>query len=359
MHVASLGEYEQGLPLLEKLKSTYPDHKLVLTFFSPSGYEVKKNKTVADIVTYLPMDTIARTKRFLTIVRPELAIFIKYEIWPNYLFELKKQKIPTLLVAALFSKRQVYFKFYGSFMRKSLQSFAHLFVQDHTSKQLLKTIGLDNVTISGDTRFDRVSEILTRDNTLDFMDTFCQGSICVVAGSTWPEDEEILIDFINSSEHAPKYVIAPHNIKTTHIEKLKTLFAPNAVCYSEIGKKDLAAYNVLIVDTIGLLTKIYSYADVAYVGGGFATGLHNTLEPAVFGIPVVIGPQYHGFKEAEDLVDRKGIIAIETEVGFKAIMDALLSDKDFRSGTGKTNADYIRGNTGATMVILKHIEQLL
>ena len=227
MHVASLGEFEQGLPILERIRENYPSYKIVLTFFSPSGYEVKKDTQAADLVLYLPMDTRSNTKRFLDTLRPELAIFIKYEIWPNYLYELKQRDIPTLLVSAIFSRRQVFFKWYGGFMRRSLNTFAHFFVQNDTSRELLKSIGYNNVSVSGDTRFDRVSKIMIQDNKLDFMDRFKNDSFCFVAGSTWPEDEEILIDYINTSETSIKFVIAPHNIKQAHIDGLKNSLNKN------------------------------------------------------------------------------------------------------------------------------------
>lgn len=359
MHVASLGEYEQGLPILERLRHNYPGHQIVLTFFSPSGYEVKKNTSVADAVVYLPMDTLSNAKRFLEKTKPELAIFVKYEIWPNYLSQLKKRNVPTFLVSALFSKRQVYFKPFGGFMRKSLKTFSHFFVQDDDSRKLLKSIGFENVTISGDTRFDRVSEILKRDNRLDFMDGFKNGQFCLVAGSSWPEDEEILIDYINSVKNPTKFVIAPHEIKSAHIEKIIASLQKRNICYSKMDDENLADFDVLVVDTIGLLTKVYSYADVAYVGGGFATGLHNTLEPAVYGIPVIIGPNFKGFREAEDLVGKGGVLPISDQEGFNSIMTNFIKNPIEAEKTGKINSDYINANVGATDLIMGHIVQFL
>ncbi|MGW9685205.1 3-deoxy-D-manno-octulosonic acid transferase [Flagellimonas sp. 2504JD1-5] len=359
MHVASLGEYEQGLPILEKIRENHPSYKIVLTFFSPSGYEVKKNSTPADLVLYLPMDTRFDAKKFLNTLKPKLAIFIKYEIWPNYLHELKRREIPTLLVSAIFSKRQIFFKWYGGFMRKSLSAFEHFFVQNETSKELLKSIGHENVSISGDTRFDRVSKIMGQDNQLDFMEKFKNDGACFVAGSTWPEDEEILVDYINTVDLPVKFVIAPHNIKSAHIEKLKDSFNKKTICFSEVGSASLSEYDVLVVDTIGLLTKIYSYADVSYVGGAFATGLHNTLEPATFGIPIIIGPNYEGFKEAEDLVDKKGIQVVTNLREFKNLMHGLITDIDLRKKTGAINASYVNQNKGATSLIFDHIKTFL
>ncbi|TMU55756.1 3-deoxy-D-manno-octulosonic acid transferase [Flagellimonas algicola] len=360
MHVASLGEYEQGVPILKQIRLAYPSHKLVLTFFSPSGYEVKKDSHLADLILYLPMDTLSNAKQFLDSLNPELAIFIKYEIWPNYLRNLKQRNIPTLLVSAIFSKRQIFFKPWGSFMRKSLNAFTHFFVQDENSKLLLESLGHQNVMVSGDTRFDRVSEILAQYNQLDFMDGFKQDHLCLVAGSTWPEDEQLLSAFINASSQQVKFVLAPHTIKPAHIEKIRESLSKAVICYSEIKAGDnLSIYDVLIVDTIGLLTKIYSYADVAYVGGAFATGLHNTLEPAVFGIPVIIGPDYHGFKEAEDLVDKKGIRAVQNGLEFNSLLDQLVLDESYRKQTGEINSLYIKQNVGATSKVMGLIETIL
>ncbi len=359
MHVASLGEFEQGLPILERLRVQYPNHKLVLTFFSPSGYEVKKNTSAADVVVYLPMDTKANAKRFVDVVNPDLALFVKYEIWPNYLRQLKLRNIPTLLISAIFSERQIYFKGYGGFMRNSLRAFSHFFVQDNTSKKLLKHIGFENSTVGGDTRLDRVSEILNRDNQLDFMNSFKGNQSCFVAGSTWPEDEEILIEYINSNKTETKFVMAPHEIKSAHIEKITSALQKKVVLYSELEHKDLSLFDVLIVDTIGLLTKIYSYADLAYVGGGFATGLHNTMEPAIFGVPIIIGPNYSGFKEAEDLVSQGGILPVSDYVGFISLMKKFNTDPNYTHKLGAINSAYISSNKGASELIMKHISKIL
>ncbi|CAN0599547.1 unnamed protein product, partial [Ectocarpus sp. 12 AP-2014] len=274
IHAASLGEFEQGLPVLEQLKLSYPHYKTLLTFFSPSGYEVKKNSKVADVICYLPLDTKNNVKSFIKMAHPDIAIFIKYEIWPNSLAALKKLNTPTFLISALFKKKQSYFKWYGHFMRKALKSFTHIFVQNSMSSDLLKSIGLKNVTVAGDTRFDRVLEITKRKNDLEFMKLFKDEQFCFVAGSTWPEDEKLLIDYINQSKYAIKYVIAPHTMKADHIKKLVSSIDKSVICYSDLNEKVvLKDYDVIIIDTIGLLTKIYSYADIAYVGGGFATGL--------------------------------------------------------------------------------------
>ncbi|WP_176619774.1 3-deoxy-D-manno-octulosonic acid transferase [Flagellimonas chongwuensis] len=359
MHVASLGEFEQGLPILERLRSKYPEHKLVLSFFSPSGYEVKKNTSVADVVVYLPMDSHHKVKRFLNIVNPQLAIFVKYEVWPNYLYQLKKRNIPTILVSAIFTERQIYFKSYGGFMRQSLGKFDHYFVQNEKSKNLLESIRIKNSSIGGDTRLDRVSEILKRNNQLDFMDRFKNNQLCLVAGSTWPEDEKILVNYINKTTEKVKFVIAPHEIKPSHIDKITSSLEKTVFRYSELGSQNLKEVDVLIIDTIGLLTKIYSYANMAYVGGGFATGLHNTMEPAVFGIPIIIGPQFGGFKEAEDLVNEGGIIPISSQNSFDNLMGDLLNNPISIKNIGDINANYINTNKGASELIMKYISKIL
>jgi len=359
VHVASLGEYEQGLPIIEKLKSEYPSYKIVVTFFSPSGYEVKKNSTVADVITYLPMDSQKNVDEFLDVLHPSLAIFVKYEIWPNYVNTLHKRAIPAILISAIFTKNQIYFKSYGNFMRKALGRFSHYFVQNDASTSLLSSIGISNITVCGDTRLDRVYEILERDNTLDFMEAFKQNSQCFVAGSTWPEDEEILIGYINQSPPDLKFVIAPHKIQADKIKKLTTALTKKTVLYSKRESVNLSQQQVLIIDHIGLLTRIYRYADFAYVGGGFATGLHNTLEPAVFGIPILIGPNYKGFQEAEDLVRLNGILPIADKKSFQQNINRLLNSAEHAKKVGEINYAYINKNKGASVQIMQHIRTLI
>ncbi len=360
IHTASLGEYEQGLPILEKIKKVYPSYKIVVTFFSPSGYEIKKNDPIADVIAYLPLDTLRNAKKFINTLNPKLVIFVKYEIWPNYLKVLKDKNIATLLVSAYFKKEQSFFKWYGGFMRNSLHTFTHFFVQDATSKKLLESIGIINTTINGDTRFDRVLEILKKNNLLDFMHNFKQDKICLVAGSTWPQGEGFLVNHINNCNKHIKYVIAPHNIRTPQIKELKNSISKKVVLYSEINGKDISKFDVLIIDTIGILTKVYSYADIAYVGGGFKKGgLHNTLEPAVFGIPIIIGPLYKGFKEAEDLVFLKGVHTTNSKEEFTFILNRLIDDKGFYHKTASINKEYVFKNKGASTHIVDYIRTLL
>ncbi|MDC6350231.1 glycosyltransferase N-terminal domain-containing protein [Zeaxanthinibacter sp. PT1] len=359
MHTASLGEYEQGLPILKEVRKKYPQHKILLTFFSPSGYEIKKDTAEADITVYLPGDTRGNVKEFLRIAHPSAVIFVKYEIWPNFLDALGKSQTPTLLVSAIFNRKQVFFKWYGKFMKESLENFTHIFVQDQNSRKLLGQIGIVPVSVSGDTRFDRVNEILERDNRLSFMEKFKDGQLCVVAGSTWPEDESIITGHINRSSGHEKYVIAPHKMNPKSLEKLSASIDKKTILYSELNSKNIGDHQVLILDTIGLLTKVYSYADIAYVGGGFATGLHNTLEPAVFGVPVIIGPQYDSFKEANELVELKGINVVRDQEEFSQTLESLLSKPEYRKEQGLINERYIHSNKGATTMIMDYFVELV
>lgn len=356
IHTASLGEFEQGLPIIEELKTNYPTHKLIVTFFSPSGYEVKKNSAVADLITYLPLDTKKNAENFIQLANPKLAIFIKYEIWPNYLAALKKHNTHTILASAIFNKKQIFFKKYGGFMRNSLHNFDHFFVQDENSKTLLNNLNFNNVSISGDTRFDRVLKVLEQDNQLKFMEQFKQNEFCVVAGSTWPDDEKIIVEHINKTKDNIKYVFAPHTIKKDTILNLASSINKKTILYSDLPTKNLQDYDVFIIDTIGILTKIYNYADIAYVGGGFATGLHNTLEPAVYSIPVIIGPKFSGFKEAEELVAKKGIISVSSLSEFSITVDKLQTDVDYYNKTRNINSEYISKNQGATKIIVSYIQ---
>lgn len=355
-HAASLGEYEQGLPVIEKIKSAFPHHKIVVTFFSPSGYEVRKNNTVADVTVYLPLDTKSNAKQFLDLVHPEKVFFIKYEFWPNYLNELKRSAIPTYLISGIFREKQVFFKWYGGFYRKALETFDFFFVQNEKSKSLLESLGLVNVKVSGDTRFDRVVAILEKDNSLDFIEQFKNNQKTIVIGSSWPKDEELLVNFINQVDDEVKFIIAPHNIKSEQIQNLQQAITKSTVLFSEKDAIDVSKYNVFIIDTIGILTKIYSYADIAYVGGGFGNpGVHNILEPATFGIPIVIGPNYSHFAEASALVGLQGCISIKNQSELNEAFHLLLQNEDERTEKGHICSTFVQMNKGATDRILKHI----
>ncbi|WP_396603380.1 3-deoxy-D-manno-octulosonic acid transferase [Algibacter sp. R77976] len=356
-HCASLGEYEQGLPVFLELRKYYKNHKIVLSFFSPSGYEIRKNSPIADVVIYLPLDTISNANRFLNIVNPELTVFVKYDIWPNFLNELKRRQLRAILISASFRKNQSYFKFYGSQLKNALFAFEHIFTQNETSKILLKSINYNAVTVSGDTRFDRVYSQLSIDNTLEFMDTFKNNKLCVVAGSTWPEDEALFIDFINSeASKEVKFIIAPHDIKVDRIKKMQEKINCKSVLFSEKEVESLSNYKVFIVDTIGILSKIYSYADIAYVGGAMGnTGLHNTLEPAVFGVPIIIGNNHSKFPEAQALIDNGGMFSISHQQKFNEELHKLITDSDFRLKSGSNNKAFIKKNKGAVIQILDYL----
>lgn len=362
-HAASLGEYEQGLPVIEAMKQQFPNHKIVVTFFSPSGYEVRKNNTVADVTVYLPLDTISNAKKFISLVHPEMAFFIKYEYWPNYLNELKKQQIKTYLISGILRENQAFFKWYGGFYRNALQTFDYFFVQNESSKKLLQSIGFHNVKVSGDTRFDRVVSILERDNSLDFIEQFKNNKTTIVIGSSWPKDEALLVNYINQSSDDVKFIIAPHNIKQEQISILKNQIQKKTISYSEkdemlkqVQRDKLEDFQVFIIDTIGILTKIYSYADIAYVGGGFGNpGVHNILEPATFGVPVVIGPNYSHFAEATALVNMEGCISIQNQTQLNEAFDLLLHNEDERLEKGHICSTFVQMNKGATQTIINHI----
>lgn len=356
-HCASLGEYEQGLPVFEQLKDHYNKHKIVLSFFSPSGFEIRKNSPIADIVVYLPLDTKKNVNRFLDIVHPELTIFVKYDIWPNYLKALRKRSSKTILISAAFRKNQIYFKWYGGLFRKALYAFQHIFTQNEASKALLKSIGYHDVTVSGDTRFDRVSNQLKIDNSIAFIESFIENKLCVVVGSSWPEDEALFIDFINHNKQTDiKFIIAPHNIKSSQINDFRSKLQTAAVLYSEKENKSIKDYNVLIIDAIGFLSKIYSYADIAYVGGAMGTtGLHNTLEPAVFGAPIIIGSNHKKFPEAQALINRGGMFSVENQEQFNETFEKLLSDSDYRKFCGSKNLEFVKENRGAVIQILEYL----
>lgn len=354
-HAASLGEYEQGLPVMEKIRLMYPSHKIVLTFFSPSGYEIRKNTKAADVLVYLPLDTSSNAKKFVEMVHPDFAFFVKYEYWPNYLRELKNNNVPTYLISGIMRKNQIFFKWYGGFYRRALKTFSHFFVQNNSSKELLQKAGFHNVSVSGDTRFDRVSEILERDNSLTFIEEFVNDKITVVAGSTWPKDESMLTGFINSSNNI-KFIIAPHNIKSEQIEELKKSISKPVILFSDKEGKSLAEYDVFIIDTIGILGKIYSYADIAYVGGGFGTsGLHNILEPAAFAIPVVIGPNHEKFPEAGAMIQMGGCISVKDKKELEDTFSTLIYDDDYRMEKGHIAGTFVSMNRGAVNHIINNI----
>lgn len=358
IHAASLGEYEQAVPVIQGIRKIYPKHKILVSFFSPSGYENKKNSSIADVVTYLPLDTEENARKFLDLVHPDLVMFVKYEFWPNFLKELKRRRIRSLLISGAFREDQAFFRFYGKWMRKYLEAFEFFFLQNNASLNLLQKLGFENAQVSGDTRYDRVYSQLSHDNRLPFIEEFIDGKLCIVAGSTWPEDENLLVNFINKDQSGTKVIIAPHAFKAEKIKQLQEKLQVPWVLFSAKENVNLRDKKVFIIDTIGLLTRIYSYADIAYVGGAAGdTGLHNVLEPAAFGVPIVTGKNLSKFPEANGLQDLGGLFPIEDDKEAESILTKLISDPGFRTRRGKLVAQYISENRGATEMILGYLQR--
>ena len=360
MHCASLGEFEQGRPLLEKLKVRYPDYKFLLTFFSPSGYEIRKDYKGADYVCYLPLDGHRNAQRFLGIVNPSLVIFVKYEYWYYYLREIQQRNIPLLMVSALFRQDAVFFKWYGNLQRKMLSFFTHVFVQNSSSLQLLEPIGLSGKSsVAGDTRFDRVIEIAETASTIAGIAEFLNNSKNIVAGSTWPKDEDVLRESVKAiNDPSLKLVIAPHEISKHRITELTNQFL-GSVLYSELNSTGLPTRNsnVLIIDNIGMLSRLYNYGYITYVGGGFGKGIHNTLEAAVFGKPVLFGPVYGKFNEAIDLVANGGAFSIRNTNELTISLKKLLEDQNEYLNSCSKSKEYVYANRGATQTIIQYIQE--
>lgn len=389
-HAASLGEFEQGRPLIEQLRATHPEYKILLTFFSPSGYEVRKNYEGADIVCYLPLDTIRNARRFLRAVHPVMAFFIKYEFWYNYLHILRHRGVPVYSVSSIFRPGQVFFKWYGRNYAKVLHCITHFFVQNEVSLQLLKGIGIDEATVVGDTRFDRVLQIKEQAKELPIVEAFkgingkgdackdelsedackgalsedackdnlsengCKGCKVFVAGSSWQPDEDIFIRFFN--DHPDwKLIIAPHVIGEDHLAYILDKLQMKAVRYTQATEQSAAEARCLIIDCFGLLSTIYRYGEIAYVGGGFGVGIHNVPEAAVWGVPVLFGPNNKRFQEAQDLLACKGSFEVTDYDSFNTIISHLISDDQFRQQCGEASANYVKSRSGATDIIMKSV----
>ena len=389
-HAASLGEFEQGRPLIEQLRATHPEYKILLTFFSPSGYEVRKNYEGADIVCYLPLDTISNARRFLRAVHPVMAFFIKYEFWYNYLHILRHRGVPVYSVSSIFRPGQVFFKWYGRNYAKVLHCITHFFVQNEVSLQLLKGIGIDEATVVGDTRFDRVLQIKEQAKKLPIVEAFkgingkgdackedlsedackgalsedackdnlsengCKGCKVFVAGSSWQPDEDIFIRFFN--DHPDwKLIIAPHVIGEDHLAYILDKLQMKAVRYTQATEQSAAEARCLIIDCFGLLSTIYRYGEIAYVGGGFGVGIHNVPEAAVWGVPVLFGPNNKRFQEAQDLLACKGSFEVTDYDSFNTIISRLISDDQFRQQCGEASANYVKSRSGATDIIMKSV----
>ncbi|MDP3452676.1 MAG: glycosyltransferase N-terminal domain-containing protein [Bacteroidales bacterium] len=390
VHCASVGEFEQARPVIEKLREREPACTIILTFFSPSGYELRKGYPLANHVFYLPMDTAVNASRFLDLIQPTVAIFVKYEFWRNYIAELNRRSVPLYLVSALFRESQPFFRWWGSGFREMLRSFTHLFVQDNDSLMLLKSIGIESVTACGDTRFDRVSEIAEHSKPIPSLEIFSGGSLCCVAGSTWPADESLLLrtylPIIKeglSQNPVKKLIIAPHEVDEAHIAKLiRELGDTPYIRYSKVKdllkssdseshdsescdyqfsedvKRSLEVASVFIIDTVGILSSAYRYGSFAYIGGGFGAGIHNTLEPATFGLPIIFGPRYTKFREAKELLTLGGAYCVESESEISQILYKLIDNSAFRKESSVICSDYVNKNRGATEVILNSIAPL-
>ncbi|SHJ19018.1 3-deoxy-D-manno-octulosonic-acid transferase [Tangfeifania diversioriginum] len=356
LHCASLGEFEQGRPVIEEIKKQYPQYRIILTFFSPSGYEIRKNYPLADIVSYLPFDTPRNAKKFLKIVQPEKAFFIKYEFWHFYISELQKQGIPVYLISGIFREGQHFFKnnAWGRWYKKMLFRFKHFFVQNKKSAELLSSIGVNNFTVSGDTRFDRVAAIAAAAKEIPAVEKFRGQSKLIIAGSTWKPDEELLAAFINNTSNV-KMIVAPHEVSAANINRLKQMLKKPAQLFSNIQNNVPGECQVLIIDSIGVLSSLYRYGDVAYIGGGFGVGIHNILEAATYGLPVIFGPNYSKFKEAVDLAERGGAYAIHNQNELNTTFKSLLENPENLKNSAAVCKKYVEKNTGATSVIIKKV----
>ncbi len=354
IHCASLGEFEQGRPVIELIKSSYPSEKIVLTFFSPSGYEIRKNYSGVDAVLYLPSDTARGAKRFVNLLNPKVAIFVKYEFWHHYYKQLDKNNVPIYSISSIFRVNQIFFKGYGKWFRAILEKVDHFFCQDAHSVELLNSIGITNCSIAGDTRFDRVFEIAKSVKPINGIEKFINGKQVIIAGSTWLPDEELLIEYVEKFPNI-KLIIAPHEIHKAHIEKIKELVFVKYSLYTEQKVDEWIDSQVLIVDTIGLLSSLYQYGTVAYVGGGFGKGIHNTLEAATFGLPIIFGPNYLKFKEARDLIQLKSAFSIKNYNEIQEIFDNLLLDQSNLEKSSLSAKNYVKLQVGATSKIVNSI----
>ena len=359
IHVASLGEYEQGLPIFKEIKSLYKNHKIVLSFFSSSGYQVRKNNPIGDITIYLPLDTSKNSRKFVSLINPKMVFFVKYEFWPNYLQNLEKNSIPTFLLAGLFRENHWFFRWYGSgFLNLLKSSVTHFFVQNKDSIDLLINNNITNCTLMGDSRFDRVNTLLDQNNNIENIKEFIGNRICFVGGSTWKEDESLMIDYINKNNNNLVWIIAPHQINLKHITDFQQKIKRKSILHSNLNQNNITTTKVLIIDSIGILTKLYSYSDISYVGGGMGnSGLHNILEPAIFKNPILIGKNYINFPEARDLISKNGAISVKDSKEFENILNELIENKRKRAIMGGNNFDYIKSNLGATKNVISYLKE--
>jgi 3-deoxy-D-manno-octulosonic-acid transferase len=357
IHCASLGEFEQGRPLIESLKKEFPAIRILLTFFSPSGYELRKNYGNADLVTYLPWDTASNAKKFIAIVKPTVAVFVKYEYWFHYTNSLKNQNVPILSISSIFRRNQLFFKSYGNFYRDILKKFSHFFVQNDASLKLLRSIGIQQSTLAGDTRFDRVYEIVKHGEELPLARKFKNGESTIVVGSCWPEDFDVLTPFIN--QNTSKFIIAPHEISEDFMAGVEKALRVKSIRYSQAQDKSLQDYQVLIIDNVGMLSRLYRYGEFAFVGGAFGKGLHNILEAACYGVPVFFGNKnYEKFQEAIDLINRGGAFEVKDYNDLKLKYEMLNIPENFLLACEVTK-QYVVENLGATEKIMRYCRTLL
>jgi 3-deoxy-D-manno-octulosonic-acid transferase len=358
-HASSLGEFEQGRPMMEKIKIRYPEYKILLTFFSPSGYEVRKNYPGADVICYLPFDTPYKVRKFICLANPSMAIFIKYEFWANYILELKRRNIPVYSISSIFRPGQLFFKWYGRPYLNVLRCFDHLFVQDEFSSGLLAGKGITNVTVSGDTRFDRVMDVQQAARPIPLVEAFVKNKrsrkqLTLIAGSSWPRDEELLIHYFNEHPEV-KLIIAPHEIDRSHLLEIHAHLKRPSVRLSDASERDMEDKDCLIIDSFGLLSSIYRYGDIACIGGGFGKGIHNILEAAVYGVPVIFGPTYHKFKEAKDIIAVGGGFAVSDQKEWNARIDEWIANPASLQAAGQAAGEFVRNHTGATEKILQSL----
>lgn len=356
IHTASLGEFEQGRPIIEKLKNQYPYTKIFLTFFSPSGYQIRKNYPLADFIFYLPLDTESNARRFLKAINPKLAIFIKYDLWYHYLKTLQQNEVPTILASALFRKDQFYFKPYGQWFKKVILGIDHIFVQNKISKQILLENGISKISIAGDTRVDRVATLTKKPSSISIIKKFVGNQPVFIMGSTWPLDEEILNPYVYNHPKKWRYIIAPHEVSEDRIKYIEASFSVSKIRYSQAEGIDLKNYDLLIIDNIGMLSSLYNYGKVAYIGGGFGKGLHNTLEPIAYGLPVIFGTRYQNFEEANWLVKNGGGFSIHSYHSLQEILAKMEDDHFYKNASEKAKY-YIQQNQGATAAIINFIKE--
>ncbi len=355
IHASSLGEFEQGRPLIERITRDNPNLKIVLTFFSPSGYEVRKNYPLADVVVYMPFDMPGLVKQFLDLVQPRMAIFVKYEFWGNYLMELERRGIPCYVISAIFRESQVFFKPWGGMFRRILQCFTTVFVQNEESRQLLKQIGITRVEVAGDTRLDRVADVMNDKREFPTIQALSEGvDNTLIAGSTWEADEDLLIPYFNSHPEF-KLVLAPHEFDRDRLQAIMERITRPVGLYSETSPEQARTLDCIVIDGFGILSALYRYGTIAYVGGGFGAGIHNVCEPAVYGIPVLFGPKFNKFREATDLVACGGAFTVIDKDSFARQMNRLLSSPQVIKQAGKQAGNYIKGHMGATDFIYNHI----